>query len=154
MHKKLINEGYLHRIILIGIGTQSEKLKEKASAYGVSKSFLLVGFRDNPYKYVAKSDLYICSSRREGFSTAVTEALIVGTPVVSTECSGARELLGENNEYGIIVENCTEGIYRGMKKMLEHPELVRYYNKQAKLRGGYFSREKTVKAVEKVLESL
>ena len=154
VHKKLTDEGFLHRIIIIGIGSQSETLKERAKAYGVSDSFLLLGFRDNPYKYVAKSDLYICSSRREGFSTSVTEALIVGTPVVSTECSGAKELLGESNEYGIVVDNSIDGIYQGMKAMLENPKLLRYYRKQSRIRGRHFSRENTVKAVEDMLESL
>lgn len=154
VHKKLVDEGFSHRIIIIGIGSQSEKLKERAKAYGVSDSFLLIGFRNNPYKYVAKSDLYICSSRREGFSTSVTESLIVGVPVVSTECSGARELLGKNNEYGIVVENSTDGIYQGMKIMLENPKLLEHYKEQAAIRGSYFSREKTVKAAEEMLESI
>lgn len=60
----------------------------------MEKSFTLLGYNKNPYKYVRSCDLYVCSSRREGFSTAVTESLIVGTPVISTECSGAIELLG------------------------------------------------------------
>ena len=154
VHRKLTDEGFLHRIILIGIGSQSEKLKERAKAYGVSDSFLLLGFRDNPYKYVAKSDLYVCSSRREGFSTSVTEALIVGTPVISTECSGAKELLGERNEYGIVVDNSTDGIYQGMKVMLGSPKLLKHYKEQAAIRGSYFSREKTVRAVEEMLESI
>ena len=61
--------------------------------------------------------MYICSSRREGFSTAVTEALILGLPTVSTNCSGAEELLGKNNEYGIVVENSEIGIYKGLKNV-------------------------------------
>lgn len=153
-HKRLIDDGYLHRIILIGIGAQMDKLREKAKAYGVSESFILIGFRDNPYKYVANSGLYVCSSRREGFSTAVTEALIVGTPVISTDCSGARELLGDHDEFGIVVENSTEGIYQGMKRMMEEPGLMDYYRKQAQIRGMHFSREKTVSAVENMLESI
>ena len=56
-------------------------------------------------KYVARCDWFICPSFEEGFSTAATEALVVGTPVVTTLCSGMKEMLGENNEYGIIVEN-------------------------------------------------
>ncbi|OUN79907.1 glycosyl transferase [Flavonifractor sp. An52] len=154
VHKRLIDEGYLHKIILIGVGSKSKKLEECAKVYGVSKSFQLIGFRDNPYKYVAKSDLYVCSSRREGFSTAVTEALVLGTPVVSTECSGAKELLGDNDEYGLVVENSTEGIYWGLKRMLQEPGLLDHYTRQAQIRGTYFSREKTVAAVENMLENI
>ena len=154
VHRRLIAEGIEHRIFILGIGEEQASLEKKIREYGVEQSFVLLGYDENPYQYVSKADLYVCSSRREGFSTAVTEALIVGTPVVSTDCSGAKELLGENNEYGLVVENSTEGIYEGMKKLLKNPELLKHYKKQAKIRGGYFSREKTVKAVEEMLEEL
>lgn len=154
VHKRLIDNGFVFRTIILGIGSQIEQLNEKAKEYGVSDSFIMLGFRENPYKYVSKSDLYICSSRIEGFSTAVTEALILGIPVVSTECSGAKELLGENNEYGIVVDNSEEGIYEGLKKMLSSPDLLKHYKKQAEIRGGFFSKEKTVRAVEDMLDSL
>ena len=84
----------------------------------------------------------------------MTEALIVGTPVVSTNCSGAKELLGDNNEYGIVVENSEDGIYEGMKQMLSDPELLAHYKTQAKLRGSFFSRTATVRAVEEMLDNL
>lgn len=154
VHKQLLQEGLLHRVYILGIGEEKTFLESQIQKHDLQDSFILLGFDENPYKYVANCDLYVCSSRREGFSTAVTEALVVGTPVVSTDCSGAKELLGENNEYGIVVENSEEGIYAGMKKMLSDKELLKHYKKQAKLRGSYFSKEKTVKAVEDMLEGL
>ena len=131
VHRRLIDEGVRHRIYILGIGEEQNYLESKIKAYGIENSFVLLGFRENPYSYVENADLYVCSSRREGFSTAVTEALIVGTPVISTDCSGAKELLGENNEYGLVVENSTEGIYQGMKRMLENPEMLKTYKQQA-----------------------
>ena len=47
------------------------------------------------------------------FSTAATEALIVGTPVCTVEVSGMKEMLGENDEYGIVTENSEEALYEG-----------------------------------------
>ncbi|NLT14593.1 MAG: glycosyltransferase, partial [Clostridiales bacterium] len=99
-------------------------------------------------------DLYVCSSRREGFSTAVTEALIVGTPVVSTNCSGAKELLGHNDEYGIVTENDEDALYRGIKRMLTEEGLLEHYRRQAEGRGKIFSTEETVKQVERMLEEV
>lgn len=101
-----------------------------------------------------KCDLFVCASLAEGFSTAVTEALIVGTPVVSTNCSGAYELLGENNEYGIVTENNEDALYEGIEKILTEENLLQHYKEQARVRGQRFSTEKTVKAVENMLESL
>lgn len=153
-HRRLLDEGLHHRIYILGIGEKQKELEKTIEELGVQNTFILLGFQENPYQYVSKCDCYVCSSRREGFSTAVTEALILGVPVVSTNCSGATELLGENNEYGIVVENSEEGIYQGLKRMLSEPGLIDYYRKQAEIRGTYFSREKTVAAVEKMMESL
>lgn len=153
-HKRLIDEGLTHRIYIIGKGQELKSLQAKAEFFGVGDSFQFLGYRSNPYEYISNCDLYVCSSRREGFSTAITEALIIGVPVVSTDCSGAKELLGVNDEFGLVVENSTEGIYAGMKKMLQNPQLLQYYKAQSKIRGSYFCKDKTVKAVEEMLGSL
>lgn len=153
-HKRLIDEGLRHKVYIIGKGQELQSLQHKIRLLQIDDSFHIVGYRSNPYKYISHSDLYVCPSRREGFSTAITEALIIGTPVVSTNCSGATELLGANNEFGLVVENSTEGIYMGIKKMLKNPDLLKYYKNQAKVRGKCFSKEKTVKAVEEMLELL
>ena len=154
VHKRLLDEGLSHKIYILGIGEEQHRLEQKIRAYGLEDSFLLLGFKENPYQYVSRCDLYVCSSLREGFSTAVTEALVVGTPVVSTNCSGAKELLGEHNEYGLVVENSEDGIYSGMKRMLSEPALLAHYKQKAARRGSFFSREQTVKAVEEMLDHL
>ena len=153
-HKRLLEEGFPHEIFVLGEGSEREKLEKLIQENSIQDTFHLMGFDTNPYKYVSRADLYVCSSRREGFSTAVTEALILGVPVVSTNCSGAEELLGKNDEYGIVVENSEEGIYSGLKRMLENRELLQHYKKKAEERGNFFSKEKTVKAVEDMLDSL
>lgn len=154
VHKRLLDEGLRHHIYILGIGEEQANLERQMKALQIEDSVTLLGFHENPYQYVARCDLYVCSSHREGFSTAVTESLIVGTPVVSTDCSGARELLGEHDEYGLVVENSEEGIYQGMKRMLSDPALLAHYQKQAKLRGSFFSRTETVRAVEEMLDQL
>lgn len=154
VHRQLLDEGIKHRVYILGIGEEQRELERQIQLHGLQDSFVLLGFKKNPYSYVSRCDLYVCSSRREGFSTAVTESLVVGTPVVSTDCSGAKELLGESNEYGLVVENSTEGIYQGMKKILSDPELLAHYKEKAKERGSFFSRTETVRAVEEMLDAL
>lgn len=153
-HERLLKDGIENRVYILGIGEEQKDLERRIREAGVEDSFLLLGFKDNPYQYVARCDLYVCSSWREGFSTAVTEALIVGTPVVSTCCSGASELLGGDNEYGIVTENTAEGIYEGMKRMLSEEGMLQHYRKQAAIRGRFFSREKTAAAVADLFEQL
>lgn len=154
VHKRLLDEGLNHRIYILGEGEKRGELEKYITDNHLEESFVLLGFKENPYRYMAVADMYVCSSRREGFSTAVTEALILGKPVVSTCCSGAYELLGNNNEYGIVTDNTEDGIYEGMKTMLNDDVLRREYAVKAAERGKAFSTEKTVKAVEEMLLSL
>lgn len=153
VHKRLIEEGYKHHIYVLGEGEEKEKIEKYLKNNNLSDSFTFIGYKINPYKYVSKCDLFICPSLEEGFSTAVTESILVGTPVVTTLCSGMKELLGENNEYGIIEENSEEGIYRGLKKVLENPELIKYYNQKIIERAKKFSKEKTIINVDNFLDS-
>lgn len=154
VHSNLINEGIEHHIYILGTGEELDNLKKLIRECRVEETFHFLGFLDNPYKYLKNADLFVCSSRKEGFSTAVTEALVVGTPVVSTCCSGAYELLGYNNEYGIVTENSEEGIYNGLKQMISNKDLLEHYKKQAEIRGKGFNKENTILAVQDMLESL
>ena len=90
----------------------------------------------------------------EGFSTAATEALIVGTPVCTVEVSGMKEMLGENNEWGVVTENSEEALYAGIKDLLDNHKLLGYFKEKAIERGKTFQTGSTVKAVEDMLLSL
>jgi len=149
--KQLRDEAYPVHLHILGVGPQQEVLEEFVQEHGLATNVTLHGYQTNPYKYVAKSDLFVCASFAEGFSTAATEALIVGTPVCTVEVSGMKEMLGDNNEYGIVTENSEEALYSGIKRLLDDPKLLEHYTKQAEIRGKDFSTEKTVKAVEEML---
>lgn len=154
VHKRLLDEGFPHNIYILGIGEDQPLLEKRILELKVENSFKFLGYKKNPYKYIAKSDLYVCSSYREGFSTSVSEALILSIPVVSTKVSGANELLGYNNEYGIVTENSVEGLYKGIKEMLSAPEKLNYYKKQAEIRGSFFSTEDGIKKTESFIDEI
>ena len=113
----------------------------------MGETFKLIGFCENPYPYIKAADLWVCSSRYEGFSTFVTEGMILGKPVVTTDCTGMRELLGDS-EYGLIVENKEESLLRGMRRMLSEPELRSSYANKAANRGRDFSARQLTEKTE------
>ena len=152
--KQLLADGLPVHLYLLGIGPMKEQMEQDAARLGVDKHITFLGYQTNPYKYVSKCDLFVCASFAEGFSTAATEALIVGTPVCTVEVSGMKEMLGENNEWGIVTENNEEALYRGIKGLLEEPARLAYYKEKAVQRGRDFSTEETVRAVEEMLLSL
>ena len=154
IHKRLREEGFPVHTYFLGDGPEREKLQEFVQENGLQESLTFLGYQTNPYKYVSKCDLFLCASSAEGFSTAATEALILGVPVVTTPVSGMKEMLGESNEYGIVTEGSEESLYQAVRKLLEDPALLQHYKEQAVERGKVFSKEKTVKAVEEMLEKL
>ena len=154
INKRLKESNYRVHFYFLGIGPMEEYIKDFAQKNGLDGQLTLLGYQTNPYKYVSNCDLFVCGSYAEGFSTAATEALIVGTPVCTVEVSGMKEMLGENNEYGVVTENNEEALYEGIKMLLDNPNLLAHYKKQAEIRGKEFSTEKTVKAVEDMLISL
>ena len=154
IQSRLIKEGHLAQLYILGEGPQRKQLEELVKECGVADSVTFLGYQTNPYKYISKCDLFVCASFSEGFSTAATEALIVGTPVCTVEVSGMKEMLGENNEWGIVTENDEEALYLGIKRLLDDPALLARYKEMAAIRGKTFSTENTVKAVEDMLLNL
>ena len=154
IHSRLRREGYPVHTWILGIGEEEQKLRTLIREQKIEDSFTLLGYKTNPYKYVAKCDLFVCSSHSEGFSTAATEALIVGTPVCTTDVSGMHEMLGDNDEWGIVTENDEDALYAGIKGLLDDPTLLAHYKTKAAERGKTFSTENTVRAVEEMLMTL
>lgn len=149
----LKKDGADFHLQILGTGPEQENLERQIAENGLADTVQMLGFRENPYPHIHSADAVVCSSRYEGLSTAVTEALILGKPIITTPCTGMDELLGDS-EFGLITEDSTEGIYQGMKRMLEHPELRNHYAQKAAERGRDFSREKLVKKTEQFFEEL
>ena len=139
---KLNKENYDLDLWIVGYGEDEERLKEIIRANGI-KNVKLLGKRTNPYPYMAQADLYVCSSRYEGYNLTVAEALILGKPVLSTDCTGPSEILG-GGKYGAIVDNSEEGLYRGIKELLDNSEKLRYYIMRAKERISFFDEDTIV----------
>ena len=134
------------RLYIIGGGEEARLLtliKENQADSYIS----LLGYQENPYSLVSQASLFVCSSYREGYSTSVIESLVLGVPVVTTLCSGMEEILGNDNQYGMIVENSENGIYQGISQMLSETDTHEYYRDKASERGAEFSLEKGVAAV-------
>lgn len=151
---RLKRENYHVDVTVVGSGRKEAELNEKIKNKSADKWFKLTGYQSNPYKYVSNSDVFVCSSYDEGLSTAVTEAVILGLPVVSTDVSGAKEILGENNEYGIVTENSEEALYEGLKKMIADKKLREYYAERSKERAAFFDTVATVKQAEGLFEDV
>lgn len=151
---KLKQEGFRFSLWFVGDGPQRDELEKYVTTNSLDKEITFFGFDKNPYKYISKADLFICSSYTEGFSGVVSEATILGVPTLTTRCAGMDEILGENNEYGIIVDNSDEALYEGLKMVMSDPNILKEYKTRVQERKDFFDPSTTIKAVEDLIDSL
>jgi glycosyltransferase involved in cell wall biosynthesis len=149
---RLRDEGMEFELWILGDGAGRGALEEYIARHNLSDRVTLWGFVDNPYPWIAAGDVFVCSSRSEGYSTAATEAIILGVPVVTTLCAGMRELLGDNGEGGgWIAPNDDNSLYEPLKKIATDPACLDPLRRAARRRGNDFSISTTMGTIEKLL---
>ena len=116
--RKLLDTGYDIHWYIVGDGNTRADLEASIRELGLQDRIHLLGHQTNPYPYVLNCDIYVQPSYTEGFCTSTMEAKILFKPVVTTDVPGMHEqfVSGEN---GLIVESSPEGIYEGIRKLLD-----------------------------------
>ena len=153
VHKRLLEVGFKHKIQILGDGYDFENIKKLQEELGVKETSTLYGFTDNPYPIIKNADFYILSSRYEGFPTVLFEAITLKKKIIATDVSGVREML-DNGKLGLIVDNSEDGIYEGMKKALQNPDIFQQYEEQLKDYEMPFNLENSVNSIIKILDEL
>ncbi len=153
VHRRLLDEGFPHKVKIVGDGYDFENIKNLISDLQLTETTEMTGFTDNPYPHIKNADFYILSSRYEGFPTVLFEAITLKKKIIATEVSGVSEML-ENGKLGLIVENSEEGIYEGMKKALTHPESFDVYGETLKTYSMPFTLENSVFSIMKIIDGL
>ena len=153
VHKRLLDEGFLHHVKIVGDGYDFENIKNLISELQITETAEMTGFTDNPYPHISNADFYILSSRYEGFPTVLFEAVTLKKKIIATEVSGVREML-EGGKLGLIVENSEAGIYEGMKKALTQPESFNEYSQELNTYKMPFTLENSVQSIIKIIDEL
>ena len=152
-HKRLLDEGLQHDLWILGDGLERPMLEQYVSDNNLQDTVYMPGFIENPYPFMREADLLVCSSVYEGYSTFMTEGVILGKPIVTTDVSGSKELF-DNSEFGLITENNDESLFSGLKKLLPDSALRDAYALKSGQRGRDFSAEKLTRTTEEYLERI
>lgn len=107
---------------LIGDGALKSKIIEKAKRLGVMENIIFEGFQKNPYVYIKGCDLYVQTSRQEGFGITIAEAMILNKVIVSTSFPSIYEQI-TNGENGFIVDYNPVKMSNIIFKILSNDEL-------------------------------
>ena len=103
---KLKKDRYDVKWYCIGDGNSRREFERLIKEYNLEGDFLLLGSTSNPYPYIKNADIYVQTSRHEGYCLTLAEAKALNKPIVTTDFIGAYEQI-KNNENGIIV-SCNE----------------------------------------------
>ena len=146
-HRQLLSEGLAHQLWIVGEGPERPKLEAFIAEYGLHDSVRLLGFQNNPYPFMARADILVCSSDYEGLSTFVAEGIILGKPIVTTDCGGMQELFGDS-ECGLITDVSDKSFTDGVRKLLRDPNERELLAQRATICGKSLSAMRQTKRTE------
>lgn len=152
-HKRLIDEGFHHSIVVIGDGGEMANLKAQAAQSNVEKTFILAGNQMNPYPYIKKADYFVLPSESEAWPLVIAEALILQKPIVATNV-GDVGLMIKDRETGYLINYEVDEMYEGMKAFLTNPELVLHIRENLKNIESQFDNQKIFDSVTEIIENL
>ncbi|OKH41530.1 glycosyl transferase [Calothrix sp. HK-06] len=133
----LVQQQYSSRLMILGQGEELPHLQRLVKELNLEESVIFPGFIANPYAYMAQAKVFVLSSAFEGFGNVLVEAMLAGTPVVSTDCeSGPAEIL-ENGKYGkLVAVGDVPGLAEAIISTLNNPvnpELLRQKGREFSL---------------------
>ena len=142
-------------LIIIGDGPMKQKLINLINTLKLNKKVRILGWKNNVEQYLQKSGVFVLSSKREGLSYVILEAMKNGLPVISTTCySGPSEIL-ENGRYGILVPVGDEKkLAKEIVALLTNEKKYNYYAQKALERSRYFSENRMLNYYKELIYDL
>jgi len=143
------------RLIIIGDGEERLALQKLIEQLGLQDRVKLLGFQENPWKYMAYADVFVLSSLTEGLPNVIGEALALGIPVLATDCSpGVREYL-EDGKHGLLVPpRESEALAQGIARLLSNEPLRKELAQSGQKRAAQFDLPTAVQNYEILLERI
>ena len=152
-HKKLLNEGFQHTVIIIGDGEELPNLLEQQKNLGVQKSFVFAGNQMNPYPFIKNADFFIMPSESEAWPLVIAEALILQKPIIATKVGDVESMI-EDRKTGYLIDYDTNEIYVAMKEFLTNEKLVSDLRENLTAIEKQFDNKKIFDKVEEIFVNL
>lgn len=153
VHRRLLDEGLIHSIAVIGGGNEMQNLQNQAKELGIEKTFLLLDSQKNPWPYIKASDYFVLPSQSESYPLTIGEVMGLHKPIISTNVGGIPEMI-EDGIDGILVNYDEEEIFQAMKNFLTNPTLVEKIKTGTKHADEKFDEKKIYQQVTEVFEQM
>jgi glycosyltransferase involved in cell wall biosynthesis len=142
----------LCRLVILGEGEEGQTLKKLVRQLRIEKQVSFLGFRKNPFKYLAHSDIFVLSSLWEGFSLAILEAMTCGIPVISSRCPPGPDEIITDGMNGLLVPVADEtALAEAMLRLLNDKSLSAKLAQAGRQRAEDFTLATIIKEYEALL---
>lgn len=112
------------RLVILGEGPLRQALLALANELNVADDLWLPGFDKNPFKYMARAEIFVLSSLHEGLPGALIQAMACGTAVIATDCpAGPSEIITPEQDGILIPVNDVATLTEQIKRLLDNPDL-------------------------------
>lgn len=148
--KKLIDKGYKLKWCIIGDGRDRKNIEEQILQLGLTNDVILLGAKENPYPYFKLFDAFMLISKFEGKPMSITEAQILGLPVIVTNYNSAYEQV-ESGIDGIICENNEESIFAELCNLLSDPSKLEQM--KVNLKDRKYGNENDIDIVQRLIDN-
>jgi len=143
------------KLIILGKGPLEKELVEMIEEYNLSEDVQLEGFVENPWSYLEKADLYLSTSRFEGFHLSIVEAMACGVAPVATDCDyGPREIITDRVDGRLVPVGDIEAISDAVTELLLSSDSRKKMALNAERRAKDFDISVVVKEYERFFDSL
>lgn len=127
--KNLKEKGYKFSYHIVGDGIEKSNIIKFINKNNMQSYVNVHGAKPNPYPYIKSANLLLLSSYNESFGLVLVEAMILNTPLLTTENCSSKELVGE---YGIICQNSKTGLAQALENLLNDHKLLNPYREKLK----------------------
>ncbi len=134
---------------ILGKGDLLESLQQLSKQLNVDDRVHFLGFKDNPYPFMASSDAFVLSSDTEGYPLVLAEAVCIGKPIVSTDVTGTKEVLGD--DCGFICSTNSDEIADAIFRLATNPDLLTDQKNKSLKRAKSFDVENVMTQIYDVL---
>ena len=104
-------------LFVLGQGERADDLRRLAAERGLGDVIVWCGFQANPWKYMARADVFALTSRYEGFGNVVVEAMACGVPVVATRSPGTEDIVRDGVD-GLLTRHTPDAVAAALTRLL------------------------------------
>ena len=142
-------------MILIGYGDELNKIKKYVDSNRLGKDIIIINRCLNPYPYIKNSDLFILTSKYEGFANVIVESVALNTPVISANCnSGPSEILLSGKGGDLYKPDSINDLIKKINNFFKNPKILKSKTVLAKKLLYRFEKKHSAKMYNKIFDKI